>query len=159
MREGGLFLVTQGKDKKPNAMTIGWGFLGTMWRRPVFVIAVRFSRYTHKLIEESDSFTVCLPGNNMEEWLEFCGSKSGRDIDKFKALGMTPTKGLAVNAPFIEECPVHLECEIIYKNQMMLGQLNKEIEDDVYPNKDFHSIYYGEIKGVYVAHDAESKLD
>jgi len=157
MRGNGLFLVSEGKDK-PNAMTIGWGLLGTMWRRPVFVVAVRLSRHTHKLLEESDSFTVCLPGKGMEDWLEVCGTKSGRDIDKFKELGMTAAKGVNVEAPYIEECPVHIECEIVYRNEMKPGQLKKGIEDEVYPAKDMHVLYYGEVKGVYAVESAEERL-
>jgi flavin reductase (DIM6/NTAB) family NADH-FMN oxidoreductase RutF len=158
MRDGGLFLVAKGENGKPNAMTIGWGFLGTIWRRPVFVVAVRLSRHTHKLLKESDSFTVCLPGKEMEDWLEVCGTKSGRDIDKFKELGMTAAKGVNVKAPYIKECPVHIECEIAYRNEMKPGQLKKAIEDDVYPAKDMHVIYYGEVKGVYAVENAEEKL-
>lgn len=158
MRDGGLFLVSEGKDGKPNAMTIGWGFLGTMWRRPVFVVAVRLSRHTHKLLEESDSFTVCLPGKEMEEWLDVCGTKSGRDMDKFKELNMTAVKGVNVEAPYIGECPVHVECEIIYKNEMKPGQLKKGVEEEVYPTKDMHVLYYGEVKGVFAVGDADERL-
>jgi len=158
MRDGGLFLVSEGKDGKPNAMTIGWGFLGTMWRRPVFVVAVRLSRHTHKLLEESDSFTVCLPGKEMEEWLDVCGTKSGRDMDKFKELNMTAVKGVNVEAPYIQACPVHVECEIIYKNEMKPGQLKKGVEEEVYPRKDMHVLYYGEVKGVFAVGDADERL-
>ncbi|MBN2336207.1 flavin reductase family protein [Candidatus Bathyarchaeota archaeon] len=158
MRSGGLFLVAKGKDGKPNAMTIGWGFLGTMWSKPVFVVAVRLSRHTHKLLEESDSFTVCLPAKGMEEWLNVCGTKSGRDIDKFSELGMTAAPSKKVKAPNIGECPVHVECEIVYRNEMKPGQLMKAIEDNVYPTKDLHVLYYGEIKGVYAAENAGKNL-
>jgi flavin reductase (DIM6/NTAB) family NADH-FMN oxidoreductase RutF len=158
MKGGGLLLVAQGKKGKPNAMTIGWGFLGTMWRRPVFVVAVRLSRHTHRLLEESDSFTVCLPGKGMEKWLDFCGTKSGRDMDKFKELGMTAAKGVMVKAPYIEECPVHIECQIVYKDEMRPGELMKAVEDEVYPTKDMHVLYYGEVKGVYETEGAAGKL-
>lgn len=158
MRGGGLFLVSRGKDGKPNAMTIGWGLLGTMWRRPVFVAAVRLSRHTHRLLEESDSFTVCLPDKVMGGWLDFCGTRSGRDVDKFKKLGMTAAKSVNVEAPYIEECPVHIECKVVYRNEMKPGQLEKAIEDDVYPGKDMHVLYYGEVKGVYAVEDADERL-
>lgn len=158
LKDGGLLLVTQGEKGKPNAMTIGWGFLGTMWRRPVFIVAVRLSRYTHKLMGDSDSFTVCLPGKGMENVLDACGTKSGRDMDKFKELGLTASKGIQVKAPHIEECPVHFECEIVYKDQMEPGELKKAVEDEVYASKDLHTIYYGAIKGVYEVEGARSKL-
>ena len=89
MRKEGIFLVVEGNDKNPNIMTIGWGFLGTMWSKPVFIVAVRHSRHTFKLLEESDSFTVCLPAKGMSKALEVCGTKSGRDMDKFKMFGYT----------------------------------------------------------------------
>jgi flavin reductase (DIM6/NTAB) family NADH-FMN oxidoreductase RutF len=157
MRNGGLLLVT-GDEKKPNAMTIGWGFLGTMWRKPVFVVAVRLTRYTYELIENSDSFTVCLPAKGMEEALTLCGTKSGRDMDKLDTLGFNVKKGKTVNAPYIVECPVHYECEIIYKDQVRKGELKQEVEEDAYPNENWHVLYYGQVKGAYALHDAKVKL-
>ena len=149
MRDGGLLLVTEGRDHKPNAMTIGWGLIGTMWRRPFFIVAVRQSRYTYKLLEETNKFSVCLPGKNMEKVLDICGSKSGRDIDKFKELNLTLKRGLETSIPYIDECPVHYECAVAYKDMLESGYLKKAIEDEIYPQKNMHVIYYGEIKGVY----------
>ena len=158
MRRDGLYLVAKGMDGPANAMTIGWGLVGTMWRKPFFIVAVRLSRHTYKLLEESDGFTVCLPSKGMAEALDFCGTKSGRDYDKFKELGLTAKKGLLVEAPYIEECPVHYECKIAFKSEVKHGALPDEIEEDVYPNKDYHVLYYGQILGVYSTKDAEDKL-
>lgn len=150
MRDGGLLLVTEGRDLKPNAMTIGWGFIGTMWRRPFFIVAVRQSRYTFKLLEETNKFSVCLPGKNMENVLDICGSKSGRDINKFKELSLTLGRGLETSIPYIDECPVHYECVVAYKDRLEPGYLAKPIENEIYPRKNMHVMYYGEIKGVYI---------
>jgi len=158
MRNGGLFLVSAGKDGKPNAMTIGWGLVGTMWRQPFFTVAVRLSRYTHKLIEESGEFTVCLPAKGMESALEVCGTKSGRDMDKLKELGLTAAKGREVDAPYIVECPVHYECKVAYKTELKPGQLERTLEADVYPGGNYHVLYFGHIKGVYAEGDAAEKL-
>lgn len=158
MKNGGLLLVTSAPDRKPNAMTIGWGFLGTMWRRPVFIVAVRLSRYTYKLLENSKSFTVCLPNKKMKKILDFCGTESGRDVDKFEKLGITANDGILVNSPYIKECPVHFECNIVYKDRMEPGQLDVELEKSVYPNKDMHVIYYGEVKGAYAIQNVEEML-
>jgi len=158
MRKEGLLLVAEGKEKKPNTMTIGWGFLGTMWSKPVFVVAVRHSRHTFKLMEESDSFTVCLPSGDMSEALEVCGTKSGRDMDKFDKFGFTAVKGKTVDAPYIKECPVHFECKIIYKDDLAPGMLPEELEANVYPGKNMHMLYYGEITGTYASEDANKKL-
>jgi len=149
LREGGLLLVSQGKDEKTNIMTIGWGFLGTIWRKPYFVIAVRQSRYTYKLLEESNSFTVCLPAKGMDKVLEVCGEQSGRDMDKCNSLKLTVEKGLTIDTPFIGECPTHYECEIKYKNVLTPEALDKEIVQEVYPKRDMHVLYYGEVKGAY----------
>lgn len=158
MRKEGILLVAEGKDKKPNTMTIGWGFLGTMWSRPIFVVAVRHSRHTFKLMEESDSFTVCLPADGMSEALEICGTKSGRNVDKFEKFGFTAVKGNTVDAPYIKECPVHFECKIIYKDDLAPGILPKDLEADVYPGKNMHMLYYGQIMGAYAVEDAKKKL-
>jgi flavin reductase (DIM6/NTAB) family NADH-FMN oxidoreductase RutF len=148
MTNTGLFLVSKGK-KEPNVMTIGWGFIGTMWMKPIFIVAVRKSRYTYKLLEESDSFSVCLPENGQEKWLQVCGKKSGYDIDKFQILNMTEINGIKIKAPFIDECPIHFECEIIYRDDLKPSGIKNKIMDVVYPNKDMHKLYYGEIKGCF----------
>ena len=158
MRDGGLLLVTAGKDGKPNAMTIGWGLIGTMWRKPSFIVAVRLSRYTYKLMEESDSFTVCLPAKEMKNVLDICGTKSGRDIDKFKEFNLSKEKGYSIEAPFITECPVHYECKIAFKTELKPGQLIDELENDAYPGGDYHILYFGQIKGVYAKVNASKIL-
>jgi len=157
LRDEGVFLVSKGSGK-PNIMTIGWGFLGTFWRRPVFIVAVRHSRYTYELLEASSSFTVCLPGRGMEKALEVCGTKSGREIDKFKELGLTPSNSYKVEAPFIEECPVHYECEIIYKHGLEAEGIPREVVDEIYPSGNLHTLYYGEVKGVYAVEGAGEAL-
>ncbi len=158
MRSGGLLLVSAGNDEKPNAMTIGWGLVGTMWGQPFFTVAVRKSRYTHKLMEASDSFTVCLPAKGMAEVLEVCGTKSGRDIDKFNELNLTAKDGHDVKAPYIGECPVHYECKVAFKTEMQPGELMREIEDKVYSSGNYHVLYYGHIKGLYAVDGVSEKL-
>jgi flavin reductase (DIM6/NTAB) family NADH-FMN oxidoreductase RutF len=158
LRDEGLLLVSEGDDGKPNAMTIGWGLVGTMWSEPFFVVAVRLSRHTHKLIEEAGKFTVCLPSKGMTEALNVCGTKSGRDMDKLKELGLTARKGTAVEALYIAECPVHYECEVAFKTQVEKGELKEELENRVYASGDYHTLYYGHIKGIYAVEGAEEKL-
>ncbi len=158
MRDEGILLVAADKDGKPNAMTIGWGLVGTIWRKPFFTVAVRLSRYTHKLMEESGTFTVCLPAKGMEEILDVCGTKSGRDMDKFKELGLTAKKAFQVDALYIAECPVHYECRVTYKVELKPGQLIEELEEDAYPKGNYHVLYFGQILGVYARNDAAEKL-
>jgi flavin reductase (DIM6/NTAB) family NADH-FMN oxidoreductase RutF len=158
MRGGGLLLVTEGRDEKPNAMTIGWGLVGTMWRQSIFVVAVRLSRYSYKLLEESKRFTVCLPARGMEEAVEVCGTRSGRNMDKFKELGLTAMRGIEVEAPYIGECPVHYECEVVYQTELKPRQLNRTLEEDAYPAGNYHVMFFGHIKGVYAEDNAVSMI-
>ncbi len=156
LRGGGLFLVSEGKGDKPNIMTIGWGFLGTMWARPICVVAVRHSRHTFSLMEEAKRWTVCVPAKGMAAALEYCGTKSGRDVDKFKEMKLT-AKRTSLGVPYIDECPVYVECRTIFKTDMRPGQLEAAIEREMYKTRDFHMIYFGEVQGVY-ANDAAKRL-
>jgi flavin reductase (DIM6/NTAB) family NADH-FMN oxidoreductase RutF len=158
MRSGGLLLVAAGRDKKPNAMTIGWGLVGTVWGRPIFCVAVRVSRHTYRLMEENKNFTVCLPAKEMENILQVCGTKSGRDMDKFSELDLTAESGITVNAPYIGECPVHYECEVVNRSELKTWELSEEIDGEIYATGDYHVLYYGHIKGVYAVADASEKL-
>jgi len=154
----GVILVSQGKNGKPNAMTIGWCFLGIIWSRPVCIVAVRKSRFTHSLMEEGRDFTVCLPGKGMAKALDFLGNNSGRDHDKIVEAKLTPRKGISVSSPYFEECPVHIECTTVFKTDMVPGQLDVAIEREMYKTPDYHTIYFGDVKGVYAAEGASSKL-
>ena len=79
----GLLLASIGKNGENNIMTIGWGLIGVLFRKPTFIVAVRKSRYSYKLLNETGVFTVNVPGEGMAEAVDFCGTKSGRDYDKF----------------------------------------------------------------------------
>ena len=79
-------------------------------------------------------------------------------MDKLKELGLTDSKGLDVAAPFIDECPVHYECEVAFKTKVEKGDLPEEIEGKVYASGDYHVLYFGHIKGVYAAPDAKDRL-
>ncbi len=158
LKGDGLFLVSTGKDGRANAMTIGWGLIGTIWRKPFFLVAVRPSRFTHRLIEESGEFTVCLPAKGMEHALEYCGTKSGRDVDKFRELNLTAVKGFEVAVPYIAECPVHYECRVAYKTDLKPEMLDEGLRRDCYPAGDYHTLYFGLILGVYAEEDAGDKL-
>jgi len=79
LERGGLLLSTSGKGERPNVMTIGWGLVGILWYKPTFAAAVRPTRYTYKLLKESNEFTVNVPNRGMEKIIEYCGNVSGRD--------------------------------------------------------------------------------
>ena len=80
---------------------------------PLITIGVSPRRYSHKLIEETREFVVNVPNQDLVEQTVFCGSASGRNIDKFKESGLTPVTAEAVEPPLVEECAGHLECRVV----------------------------------------------
>lgn len=153
--QNGVLLTTQ-SGGKVNTMTISWGSLGIEWGKPIFTTFVRESRYTKLALDENGAFTVNIPyGDFDKKILSFCGSKSGRDVDKIKELGLTLEKGDAVSVPAIKELPLTLECRVIYKQTQDLSQIPKEAQEMFYPKDaqgcpDIHTAYYGEIVRAYI---------
>jgi len=158
MRRTGLLLVSVNRDGKPNVMTIGWGFIGILWREPYFIIAVRPSRYTYTLLERSLDFTVNVPSKGMERVVEYCGTFSGRDVDKFKKCGLTPLKAKVIKSPIIKECVIHYECVIKYRCDLMAKLMPEDVLSSWYPSNDYHRIYFGNIVEVYADEDYETKV-
>jgi flavin reductase (DIM6/NTAB) family NADH-FMN oxidoreductase RutF len=144
--QGGCLLVA---GEKGNPMTIGWGTVGIVWGRPVFVVAVRPSRYTFGLMEGLSEFTVNVPTDKLKKEVASIGSESGRSVDKIRKHNLTLVRGRDVKVPYIEQCPVHYECRVIHKGNVINADLDKEIVAKSYPNGDFHRLYFGEILGVY----------
>lgn len=146
----GAFLTVKNKEQM-NTMTIAWGNIGYMWNRPILTVMVRYSRHTYDLIDASDEFTVSVPvQKNMKEALAFCGTKSGRDFNKFEECQLKPLKSSVTETPFIEGCGLHYACKVVYKQAMEPALLEEAIKDEKYTNKDYHVLYYGEIVGAYV---------
>ena len=146
--KSGAFLTVKSGDKV-NTMTIGWATIGFIWRKEVFMVAVRDSRYTFQLLEETDNFTVTIPTDNRyKDEVMFCGTKSGRDHDKFKDCGLGQKQAMHVESPVVDIPGVHYECRIVYKSTMDSTLLDNELEK-LYPQKDYHTLYFGEILACY----------
>lgn len=142
-----LNVSAEGKD---NTMTIGWGALSYIWRKPVFIVMVRYSRYTYDLLEKTDVFSVSIPfGDAFKEALKRCGTLSGRTHDKWQEAGLTKQPAHQVAAPLVAGCDVHYECKIIGKTPLMKGMLDESIQNQFYKDDDYHMLYYGEILGTY----------
>ena len=158
MADDGLLLGTADADGKPNVMTVGWGTMGSIWGKAVFLVLVRPSRLSYRNIEATGEFTVNVPSVEMSSQVIFCGTHSGRDCDKFEGCGLTPQQGEKVGAPIIAECAIHYECKVVHKNNVIPDELAEEIRDSAYRQGDFHRIYFGEILAVYADADAKKKL-
>ena len=128
-------LVTCGTMEKTNALTIGWtGIVCT--RPPMTYISVRPERYSHDIIKESGEFVINLTTSAMCRETDFCGVKSGKDMDKLTACGFHTVPAQKVSAPLIEECPLSLECRVT--ESKLLGS---------------HTMFLAEIVGI----DADEK--
>ena len=146
----GSFLTVKSEDEV-NTMTIGWGSIGYIWGKPVLMVMVRESRYTYELIENTDEFTVSIPfDGKMKEELSFCGSKSGRDYDKFAECDLITVAGTEVDTPVIKGCDLHYECKIKFKQVMDEDMLEAGYKDKWYSNGNYHTLYYGEIVASYI---------
>jgi flavin reductase (DIM6/NTAB) family NADH-FMN oxidoreductase RutF len=149
LHKKGAFLTVK-DGEKVNTMTISWGNVGFEWNKPIFTALVRKSRYTHELIESSREFTVSIPSDgNLQETLAFCGTKSGRDVDKFEKCELKLEASKNVDTPVIAKCGFIYECRVVYKQDMDLSLLSEEIKRAAYPDEDYHTIYYGEIVACY----------
>lgn len=97
---------------KPNIITIA-AVTGASHKPPMFVIAVRYDRYSHRLIGKTGEYVINVPTVDHVEEAVFCGQESGRKVDKFKETGLTPSPAKLLNVPLIAECPVNIECKVV----------------------------------------------
>ena len=146
IKKGAFLTVKAGSDL--NTMTIGWATIGIVWQKPIFMVAVRDSRHTFTIIEKADDFTVSVPSVNMKDEIMFCGTKSGRDMDKFKECKLETRDSQTVVSPIINVPGIHFECKIVFKSAMDPAFLTDEYEK-LYPQKDYHTLYFGEILDCY----------
>ena len=151
LTNGGVFLTTQ-DDGKRNTMVIGWGGINFFWGMPIFLVPVRKSRYTYHLLENSGFFTVSISmERDLKKALVICGTKSGKEIDKFNVCGLTALEGRSVPVPVIGECNLHYECKVVYSQEMDPEGLCPDINDKFYPN--YHTMFYGQILESYITEE------
>ncbi len=104
-------LVSCGTMDTPNLLTVAWA--GTINTQPPRVsISIRPERYSHGLIQQSGEFVINLPTRRLLRAVDWCGVRSGRDFDKFREMGLTPTAAATVSAPLVEQSPLNLECKV-----------------------------------------------
>ena len=144
-------LLTAGDRTACNTMTIGWCQLGRLWNMPVCTVYVRPERYTYKFTESHDYFTVSvLPLSHKQTTMQLCGTKSGRDVDKIKACGLTVCYG-AGDAPFFDEAELVLVCTKVFVQDMDPAcVLDQETILPYYGEKGgWHRIYTGKVVEAY----------
>lgn len=98
-------------EETPNIITVAWA--GTICSDPAMVsISVRKERYSHSIIEETGEFVINLVTKDLVKATDYCGVRSGKDVDKFKEMGLTPEASAKVSAMRIAESPVNIECVV-----------------------------------------------
>jgi len=148
MRSIGAFLLAETEDGV-NTMTIGWATIGCVWGKSIMTVYVRPSRHTYQFIEKAEGFTVCFAGEDMKEALDLCGTKSGRDLDKFAAAGLELVPARKVTGSVIAGSTMVYECRTVYQGPLNSKALDPGIVNDFYGSGDFHTVYYGEILACY----------
>ena len=145
-------LVTAGNKEKFNTMTASWGGIGWLWNRPVAFVFIRPERYTHDFIERESRLTLSFYKEECRGILQFCGTKSGRDVDKVKETGLNPVM-LESGAMTFEQARLTLDCRKLFKSPMAEANfIDKSILEKWYGNQpggSLHDVYVVEIEGVY----------
>lgn len=127
-----VMVSCQRKDEKPNIITLAWcGTCNT--NEPMLYVSIRPERYSYDIIKETGEFVVNLVNKNIVYAADYCGVKSGRDVDKFKEMKLTLLESRFVKAPGISESPVNIECKV--KQMIPLGS---------------HDMFLAEVAGITV---------
>jgi flavin reductase (DIM6/NTAB) family NADH-FMN oxidoreductase RutF len=143
-------LITAMKpDGKVNTMTASWGGIGIMWSKPVFTCVIRPQRYTFEFTENTDFITLSFFGRGYRKELNLCGSKSGRDMDKIAAAGLTAIK--ENGAVYFEEASIVFIGKKVYSDRLKKECFNDlTIPADIYKSGDFHKFYVCTIEKVLI---------
>ena len=131
-----VMISCQRPGERPNIITVAW--TGTICSDPAMVsISVRKERYSYDIIRETGEFVINLTTNDLTFATDYCGVKSGKDVDKFKEMNLTPSKSKTISAPGISESPVSLECKVkqvleLGSHDMFIAEVVNVTVDDRY---------------------------
>lgn len=138
--ESVVLVTSVDKEGNPNIIALGWSMC-TSFVPPMVAISVGKTRYSHKLISESKEFVFTFPHEGMKDEVLYCGTHSGKKVDKFEETGLTAVPGKHVRPPLIEECLVNMECRVV-------GELDTGD----------HTIFAGKILTAYVSEKSGKRL-
>lgn len=124
------------EEEKPNIITVAWA--STSCSSPAMIsISIRPERYSYQIIKETGEFVVNLVTEELVYAADYCGVKSGRDLDKFEQMKLTPLESKTVKAPGISESPVNIECKVVQiiplgSHDLFIGEVTGVTVDDRY---------------------------
>lgn len=137
-------LITAGKKGALNTMTASWGCLGHLWNKNISVCFVRKERHTFNFLEANDYYSLSFYPKDKKDILIFCGTHSGKDIDKIKETSLTPV--FNESAPYFEEADTVFVCRKIYTDYIDIEKIRiPEIVRAFYSSDGLHKIYIGEM--------------
>ncbi len=137
--------------RSPNPMTVSWGGFGTLWNRPVVTVCVRPSRFTFCLLETEPEFTLNVLPESYRGALELCGSRSGRDLDKWRAAGLEKVPGETVAVPRVAQAELSFECRVLASMNVTPTRFLEPSLEEFYPEKDYHRVFLGEVRAVFAS--------
>ncbi len=143
-------LLVAGKAK-PNPMTVSWGGFGTLWNKPVVSVYVRPTRFTFCLLETEPEFTLNFLPASMRSALDLCGSRSGRDTDKWKAARIAPVPSKTVGTPRVAGSDLAIECRVLASLNLTPSRFLDPSIDGLYPQKDYHRLFIGEVRAIFAS--------
>jgi flavin reductase (DIM6/NTAB) family NADH-FMN oxidoreductase RutF len=146
------FLLTAGGPDSWNTMTAGWGAMGFLWRRCVVFAYVRPGRHTFRFMESSGLFTLSFFDDDMKGALEYCGTTSGRDVDKAAATGLVPFEPVPGCTAF-EQARAVIAARRIYTHDIDPSRMEDGSLEELYPSKDYHRMYVGEVLEALIRRD------
>lgn len=130
-------------------MTISWGALGNIWQSPAVTIYIRNTRHTYGYLNDNKYFTLCAFDEEYRDKVQLIGSKSGRDVNKIEATGLTP-KVTELGSVYYDEARLVIECEKVYFDDFEKANISDEKGIAMYDgNEDMHRMFIGKIVNVW----------
>ena len=136
-----VLITCKNLEGKDNVFTVAW--VGTVCSKPPMLsISIRPERLSYDYIKETMEFTINLPTRKQTKEVDFCGVRSGRQIDKIKECGFNLQEGEKVKSSYIKECPVNIECKVkdiieLGSHDMFIAEvLYSHIDEDLFDEKD-----------------------
>ena len=146
----GAFLTTR-NNEKVNTMTIGWGTFGFEWGIPIVEVMIRESRFSNIAADTTLEFKLTCPfEDSMKDALNYCGSRSGRDVDKITECNLTLRPSNKISTPVIACKGLVFECNVIARTEMKIDSTSPEVLDKWYKSGDLHTMYYAKIEDCYI---------
>lgn len=134
-----VVLVTSIGDR-PNIISLGWS-MNTSFTPPMMAISVGHTRYSHRLISQTGEFALAYPSEDMGKSVLYCGTHSGRDVDKFKETSLRSRPAKLIKPPLIEDAVANFECKVV--SQMETGD---------------HTIFVGKVLTAWISLKKKRRL-